>query len=386
MGAVTIALISLLSEGRGEESRFLYPTGRLGTTTSLHYSEGIPILTVGGTPEEIGKGVGTLALKPASRITQYPRDLLTFHKANLLWGYFQGAGKNIYRNFPPDYKKELEAMAEASGANRDLLICGNTFFDLKSIFACSALVVDGKQSATKRPLLARNLDYPSLGYIHDYSLVTIYQPRGKLAFASVGFPGLVGVLSGMNEAGLCLAVLEVFSIRDGENHFNPRGVPYGICLRQILQESRTIAEAKANIEKMTRTTTINVAICDKESAGVLEVSPGKVELRPAINGRCVATNHFLSPALKPQKIANVNQSIERHGLLDKVETPMGGWTPTAMGQHLDQVNLGPQTLQTMAFDPASLKMYLAFGEPPASQHPFKVVELGKLFKNGKNMD
>ena len=95
---------------------------------------------------------------------------------------------------------------------------------------CSALMVDAGRSETGGPLLGRNLDYPSLGYIHEYSLVTVYRPRGKHAFVSIGFPGLVGCLSGMNDAGLTVGVLEVFAAREGEGRFDPEGA----ALRPVL--------------------------------------------------------------------------------------------------------------------------------------------------------
>src|SRR5262249_35576652 len=155
--------------------------------------------------------------------------------------------------FPDASRDELEAIAAGAKADRELVICGNTFFDLKKIFACSAVMVGKDRSATGGTLLARNLDYPSMGYIHEYTLVTVYRGKGKLAFVSVGFPGLVGVLSGMNEAGLALGVLEVFDAKDGNGAFNSKGVPYGLCLRRVLEEARTIDEAKKLLDGMPRT-------------------------------------------------------------------------------------------------------------------------------------
>ena len=52
---------------------------------------------------------------------------------------------------------------------------------------CSTLVVEPGRSAVKGPLFGRNLDYPTLGFLQDYTLVTIYRPRGRHAFASIGF-------------------------------------------------------------------------------------------------------------------------------------------------------------------------------------------------------
>ena len=51
-------------------------------------------------------------------------------------------------------------------------------------------------------VFGRNADYPPRGVLDRYGLVTIFRPEGKHAFASIGLPGLGGVISGMNEAGL----------------------------------------------------------------------------------------------------------------------------------------------------------------------------------------
>ena len=107
-----------------------------------------------------------------------------------------------------------------------------------------------EHSATKGPLFGRNLDFYTLGMLDKYSLVTVHRPKGKHAFVSIGFPGLFGCVSGMNDAGLALAVHEVFLARDGASMFNPKGVPYTFCFRRILEECETVEEA----EKLLRAT------------------------------------------------------------------------------------------------------------------------------------
>src|SRR5690348_7809708 len=178
---------------------FRFPEARDGKA-ELKYVNGVPVLTAGGTPEEIGRAVGALAVKPGARVLEYPRELLKIFSAERFMDWFVKGGNGMFRQFPPEYQKELEAMVRSAGVAREPVILGNTFFDLKKVVACSAVLVQAPRSSTGGPLLARNLDYPSLGYIHQYSLVTVYRPAGKHAFASIGFPGLVGSLSGMNDA------------------------------------------------------------------------------------------------------------------------------------------------------------------------------------------
>ena len=183
----------------------------------------------------------------------YPRQLLKLHGIEGLWNVFVQGGKQMFRNIPDDYRTEMDALVKSSQVDRDAIVTGNTLFDLKKIFACSALLVEADRSATGGPLLGRNLDYPSLGYVHHYSLVTVYRPKGKHAFVSVGFPGLVGCLSGMNDAGLAVAILEVFEVKQGEAHFDVEGMPYATLLPPVLEECTTIDEAKKLLEGMRRT-------------------------------------------------------------------------------------------------------------------------------------
>src|SRR5207248_2021824 len=161
----------------------------------------LPVLCVAGTPEEIGDQVGALAVGPGQRILGYPRELLQHIHLGLLWWPLVKAGDHMVEHFPADYRAELEATVRSAKGPREPIVAGNTLFDLKKILACSALLVEPPRSATSGPLLGRNLDYPTLGYVHHYSLVSVYKPCGaKHAFASVGFPGMVGCLSGMNDA------------------------------------------------------------------------------------------------------------------------------------------------------------------------------------------
>ncbi len=328
-------LVLLAVSGLPAAEPFRFPAGRQGQA-ELAYLHGLPVLTVSGTPEAIGEGVGLLAVAPGKRALGFPLDLLKKRRADSLWGFFSLAGNGMVKSFPPEYRTEMDAMVKAGKADRDRVVVGNTFFDLKKVFACSAVALAGERSATGGPILGRNLDYPSLGYLNDYSLVTVYRPRGKRAFVSVGFPGLLGCLSGMNDAGLALGVLEVYDVKDGEKAFNPLGLPYALCQRKILEECGTIAEAKKLLESLPRTTTLNLAMADRQGVAILEVTPGRVVQRNPNDGLAACTNHYCTNLLKPAEPLDVNRSFERFQTLDSLraaprssrwKTYAGNWMP-----------------------------------------------------------
>ena len=84
----------------------------------------------------------------------------------------------------------------------------------------------------------------------------------------------------MNDAGLALAVHEVFLSRDGATIFNPKGMPYAFCFRQMLEQCATIEEAEKLLRATERTTILSLALCDRRHGVVLEMTPKSVVAPP----------------------------------------------------------------------------------------------------------
>src|SRR6516225_11335177 len=111
----TLALIwsiaSLAPLDAGEPFRF--PESRFGKG-ELKYHKCVPVLVVEGTPQEIGKQVANLALKPAERLLNYPKDVLSYLATPVgmkaLWPIVVQRGKRLLENFPADYRAEFETM------------------------------------------------------------------------------------------------------------------------------------------------------------------------------------------------------------------------------------------------------------------------------------
>jgi hypothetical protein len=285
----------------------------------------------------------------------------------------------MVQHFPDDYRRELEAMADNGGADRDRLILGNTVFDLKKTIACSALLVDQERSATGGPLLGRNLDYPSLGYAQEYSLVTVCKPDGAAhAFVSVGFPGLVGCLSGINDAGLAVAILEVFQVKAGQKRVDRSGIPYALCYRRLLESCSTIEEARQLLESMPRTAITNLAIADRHGVAVFEITPRHVEVRKPEDGVCLSTNHFCSPELRPLIRLNLFHTADRFRVLSQGSAGGDKLDLAAVHRCLDAAHM-VSTLQSMIFEPAELRLHLAIGSCPASAAAMTPLELPALF-------
>ena len=371
----------MTSSVESPQAAFRYPEATL-PGASLAYREGLPVLTVGGSSDEIGRAVGELALRPGERMTRYPDDSLSHFWMSWLRRPLLWMGRRLLRRAPAEYLAELDAMSAASGIDRDRLVLGNTLFDIKKIVACSAFLTEPSRSAGGAPLLGRNLDYPSHGYAHHYTLVTAYRPAGKKPFVSVGFPGLIGVLSGMNADGLALAVLEVFQSRPFSGRLNLGGTPYAMCFRRILETCSTVGEARDMLQRMKRSTLFNLAVADRERVAVLECTPRRVHERPAATGVSLCTNHFCLEHLQPIWTRDVYGTYSRHRALRQAERAGRDFGVADLHAALHAAGQD-DTLQTMVFEPGPLRLHLAFGTLPASAGPLRTLDVGAMLDPSK---
>lgn len=351
---------------------FKYQEGKHGKG-QLKYINGLPVLMVEGTPEEIGEQTGTLTGKSVQRLLTFPKMYIEKFGYAAAWKPLVRVGKSMDPNFPADQRKELNAVAKAAEVDHDLAVIGNTFADIKKVGGCSTLTIDAAHSATRGPLMGRNLDYPTLGFLHEHTLVTVYKPNGKHAFASIGFPGFVGCLSGMNDAGLCVAVLEIYSANDGSKSFDPEGTPYAMCYRRVLEECATVAEAEKLLRSMKRTTRNSLAVCDRESAAIFEITPKSLVVRKSDEGLALATNHFRTKELCTDTMCRRFTALEKAKTMSRVDIP-------DLMKLMHSANQGDNTFQTMIFEPKTLKLHLSIGKLPASAFEPKLLELAELFK------
>src|SRR5215475_4944729 len=84
----------------------------------LEYYGPVPVLTVTGTPADVGRQVGALALRPAARLLDYPLDYLRSQVRvpflpRLLWALLRRKCRGLYANIPAAYRAEVEACAAA---------------------------------------------------------------------------------------------------------------------------------------------------------------------------------------------------------------------------------------------------------------------------------
>ncbi len=340
--------------------------------SSLRHQENVPVLVLEGTPAEMGRAAGVLIGKPAQELLD--RYLLRWMARFGTLDSFRKGAKNYESRMTPDERDELAAFSKASGiAQRDLLLA-QCFLDMIQPFLCSAVVVSAERAADGKPLLARNLDFLSLGVAHRYSLVIARRPRKGKASVSVGWPGLIGTLSAVNEDGLTMATLVGYGFRSARGP----GPPYTLLYRRLLESCTKTAEVVDGISRAERTCANSVALLDADGAGrVCEFAPSGVASYGYKNGFAVATNDF--QALAPP--AGIRRSDDR---IDELERWAKGAparvTPADAIRPLCLVEMGELTLQSMVFRPSDRRLWLSIGRAQAAHGRFVELDAAALMK------
>lgn len=341
----------------------------------LKYVNGLPVLTLEGTPEEIGKQFGELALTPAKkpligRVDAYMKQM-GWEKQFPTMVKFAGL---VFVAIPKDNRTELTTAAKVADVDKNLLTALNAIPDLAKMGGCSTLVVEPGRSSTGGPLFGRLLDWPPFEELPEYTLVTVFRPTGRHAFAAVTFPILFGAMSGMNDAGLSLAINEIYESKDGTRSPNLGGTPMLFLFRKVLEECTTVDEAEKVLKENKRTTWFSLTVCDAKGGCVFEVTPKSVVKRCGEKDVCCCTNHFRSAELC------VSEKCGRYPKLAAVQKADGKLGVAEVAKALDAVNQGPSTIQAMVFEPKERVLHLSFGGgKSATAKPLTKLDLGPIF-------
>jgi hypothetical protein len=352
---------------------FRWPEGKHGAG-ELRYINHVPVLVLSGTPEEMGEQVGVLCkagLKDAEKLLM---GYVEAKRMDKLFPVLLKTAGVLSATFPPDHLREMKAIAKAADISPDLIIAGHALHDMLQLRGCSDVIIEPARSATGGLLFGRNTDVPPVAGLQEFSMVIVFRPKGKRAFAAVSVPGGVGIGAAMNDAGLCIGQNEILRSGDDSPKYNPLGIPIFLGARRLMEECKDLNEAEELIREMRWTAATLFAMADRNEARIFEVTPKSVHVRKANSGFCAATNHFRTEGLsiaeamqcwRWPRLEAASQSTKRFGVKEVQES-------------LDFVNQGNYTIQSMVFEPGPLRAHVALGEPPVTKLPYREIDLRPL--------
>jgi hypothetical protein len=251
-------------------------------------------------------------------------------------------------------------------------------------FACSAFALTGPASATGAPIHGRNLDYLiNDGFVdpdgvvprelRQHLVVFLVRPTRGRPFASVAWPGFVGLVTALNGDGLSLACLTSTVPRETAN-----GTPLLLLYRLVAQYAGTLDEAEWLLRGTRRTIGNNLTVASGPASDArgFELTMSRVRTVRPINGLVAATNHFQHPAMAELQAGWVIPSSEnrlarlrelfgagRHGVAEAQAALVDLCPPAGASDVWDCLN-NPGTVYSSIADPAGLRLWVRAHDRP----------------------
>jgi len=254
---ILVAVLAYLREGRGPVEFIDVPQDCF-----VEKIDGTRVVHLSGTPYELGYAHGKLLRKDIREITaglDKALDELRKEKG-IPRGVVRLALDFVYKRtspyIPDRYKREMEGLADAAGVSLRMIRWAHVVSEITER-GCSSFAVFGPATVDGKLYHGRNFDWAMELGLQDRSALFIYHPDGQIAFASVGYIGSIGCLSGINIDRVSIS--QIGAVTDDKRL---SGIPLMFLLRRILEECRNLEDATALIQGVRRTVGYNYVIAD----------------------------------------------------------------------------------------------------------------------------
>lgn len=210
--------------------------------------------------------------------------------------------RNIRSNIDEEFRKEIYATSLGSSSEFDYIgspydrqLNYHAAHDLGHamqeymLVGCSSFAAWDSESDDSTLIIGRNFDFWVGDDFAKNKVVTIMEPDKGYKFLSVGWAGMSGVLSGMNEKGLTITMNAAKSSPPVRSK-----TPISIIAREILQYASNIEEAYIIASKRDAFVSESLLIGSglENRAAIIEKSPDNTRLFTTQGELIISTNHF----------------------------------------------------------------------------------------------
>jgi isopenicillin-N N-acyltransferase-like protein len=311
-------------------------------------TRGVHLAQLAGSAEEIGAEHSTLLRDAMIANEQIVwdgfRDVVPFAPARVL---LFDAGRFRYRHveagFPDARRREVAAEARAFTDDPfashmptyPRMVFLYSLYDIALSFehspllGCTAFGLGPEVTADGHALFARAFDFEAADVFDRDKEVFVVRENGKIPFASVAWPGFVGVVTGMNAEGVAVAV-------NGGRAREPSttGIPVAFSLRETLEQAHDTNEAIAILSRQSVMVSHLVFVGDaKGHFAVVERAPGSPafvrESKDA--ARMAVTNHFEGPLAsdpRDERVRETSTTLPRRARADELVAAVAPMTAT----------------------------------------------------------
>lgn len=256
----------------------------------------------------------------------------TLHKLIIIFN------RNMAKHIPEEYRKEIYGVSLSCTDEYNMY--GSPYVRQLNYHAahdighamqeymlvgCSSFACWADESEGNGLVVGRNFDFYVGDKFAENKVVLFVEPDKGYNFASISWPGMMGVLSGMNEKGLTVTINAAKGTMPVSS-----AMPISLLARHILQYASNIEEAYGiarEFETFVSESLLIGSVADGQAA-VIEKTPEKIALFHTQNKRIVCTNHYQSNEFSTDEynMENISSSDSpyRH---DRLNELINGYSP-----------------------------------------------------------
>ena len=175
--------------------------------------------------------------------------------------------------------------------------------------SCSGFGVWGSYSTTGNPIVGRNLDWVDFGILKKYNSLLVYRNSTKNKIALSGYLGFILNISGYNEKGLSISILDS-SIGDTYSSLNKDSYPFKI--RAALENEYSIPGATTRLTNGNYAFSFNLFMADTNTVNILEMALTNNYLRNDLDNPTLLKNATAAPCSNRIWVANHFEKLNIH--------------------------------------------------------------------------
>ena len=338
----------------------------------LEWAEGLRVVTLHGSPEEIGKAHGELLAVEANRCVDSVLHVVgtveTIRGGMWFRKKLDDAAARLAPHIPERHLRETEALAASLHLDPGLIAVVNVFPEL---FHCSGFAVSGAATTDGTLYHGRVLDYMTEIGLQDAAAAFVVAPEGQIPFVTIGYAGFIGSVSGMNAQGISLGEMG----GRGEGQWD--GVPMATLMRRAMEECTTLEEVMKLWTDSPRTCEYYYVFADgktRQSVGVA-ATPERIEFVKPGEG-----HELLGTGIPDAVVLSAGDRLLC--LRERVKEQFGKIDEEAAIHLMDRPVAMKSNLHNVLFVPEKLLLHVAHAshKKPAAECPSVRLDLAKLLE------
>jgi hypothetical protein len=338
----------------------------------LERHDGTRVLFLEGTPEEMGAQHGALLKKEikdlVNRILYGVGVGSSFPKGRWFFGEIEKAQSRIHPFIDPRYLAEMDAIALATGHEKEEIRLANFFPEL---FHCSGFALFGDATVGGKMYHGRILDYLRGMGLEQNAVVIVSKPEKGNAWVNISYAGFIGSVTAMNEKHVAIGEM------GGRGEGNWDGKPMAQLVREVMEKANTLDEAVAIMRKGPRTCEYYYVISDAKTKAAVGIAATPTMFEVVKPGEAHAR---LPHPIKDAVLLSAGDRYEE--LASRVKAGFGKFTAESARDLMTRPVCMPSNIHSVLFDPETLDFWVANADSktPASHTRYTKYNLAELLR------